>query len=150
MSALITKTMVPSQMAPRQSIPYPKQFSPTDWAFDPVKDAQRYNWRPSNALQTSDNYFDLMEPYKAVKNSMFNTLNGEEPIFGHINFFLNPMEQEQTGAHTSAYFNQKLSRVYGNTDPFRLMRAPAITYPTTLPINVYKGSMARPPMGLSF
>jgi hypothetical protein len=140
----IVQSMLPSQKHTVKSFPAPQEFAPNDWQFD-VNRAQKLNWRPENAVQSSDNYFTLNEPHQDIKNSMFMQLTGEEPIYGHTNYFLNPLQQEQTNAHSSAYSNQKISRVSDNMNPFSsIMSAPPERYPVNVWLNSYKGSMNRP------
>ena len=135
--------MIPSQKQTAQAIVNPRQFSPDDWRFD-INRAQSLNWQPGNALQSDFNYFSQEEPHQLIKNGMFNPLTGQEQIYGHMGYFLNPLAQEQTGAHMNAYGYQKQTRVADNMNPYFVMKAPPNRYPINVPLNSYKGSTNRP------
>jgi hypothetical protein len=136
----IANTMLPSQEQPRQNFPAPNQFSNIgDWQFNPLR-AQQYNWREGNAEQSNDNYFTKEEPHQDIKNGMFNPLTGEEPIYGFINYGLNPLDQEQTNSHMAGYQMQKQTRVSNNMSPAGVMRFPSYNYPVNQWQNVYMGS----------
>lgn len=144
MTNLITKSMVPSQKQSAQAIVNPRQFGPNDWSFD-INRSQELNWQPGNAIQSDFNYFCLNEPHQDIKTSMFDTIPDGAPIYGHMNYYLNPLAQEQTNAHMAAYKFQKQTRVADNMNPFQtgLLAIPT-RYPVNVPLNSYKGSMSRP------
>jgi len=143
----ITQTMIPSQRHTEQGMVNPKEFSPTDWAWNPIR-TNSLDWHPTNALQSNQNMFAKNEPYQNVKNGMFNPLTGREPIFGHCKYFLNPLDQEQTNGQSSAYEMQKQTRFNDNMDPNLSIRCSPYM-PTTYPINdwkkVYIGSQSTRP-----
>lgn len=142
----IVNTMVPSQRATVQSIPNPREFSPTDWKFG-VNRAYQVNWTdPLQYDTSSDNYFNNNEEWRPFKNSMFNPLTGREPVFGEMNYNLNPLDQEQTNSQTAAYKMNGITRVQGNMNPIGVMRAPPYQYPSKPWQSVYIGSMAGAPM----
>ena len=108
------------------------------------------DYMPGNAIQSDANFFALREPYQQVKNGMFNPLTGREPIYGHVNYDLNPFQQEQTNAHMSGYQIQKQTRVADNMSPLYVMRAPTYEYPVKSGKNapnvwarVYNGSQTQ-------
>ena len=139
----IANSMVPSQRHTVQSFPNPMEFGPGDWGFS-VARAQRLDWSPLSMTTSTDNFFTNREPSKTLKNGMFNPLTGEEPIFGHVNYNLNPLEQEQTNAKMSGYQLQKITRVADNMSPAGVMRFPTYQYPVGAWQNVYEGSRAPP------
>lgn len=137
----IANTMLPSQEATRQSIPAPRAFSPNDWRFS-VGRAYRLNFTdPSQADLSTDNYFNNNEEWRPFRNSMFNPLTGREPVFGEMNYSLNPLNQEQTNSHTIAYKQMGYTRVAGNMNPAGVMRLPNYQYPTKPWQSVYQGSL---------
>ena len=143
MSVSIANSMVPSQEHTRQGQPAPRQFAQNDWAWSLNRQWQN-DWNGLDSQFGNPNWFAKNEPYQAVKNGMFNPLTGREPIAGHVNFVLNPLDQEQTNSHTSAYALMKQTRVANNMDPFRLMVNSAPGYGINQPpnkwVNRYTGS----------
>jgi hypothetical protein len=142
----IARSCVPSQENTRQSFPAPRQFRPDDWQFKLASDFAP-DYREGNAIQSDNNYFAKNEGYQNVKNGMFNPLTGQEPIYGHVNYALNPLQMEQTNAHMFGYQAQKQTRVADNMSPAGVMRAPTYKYPVNGPpnvwANVYTGSVRR-------
>jgi hypothetical protein len=132
----IAGSTVPSQEHTRQSFPARGQFAPDDWQFN-VNRANAVDYQTNNAIQSDYNYFALSENYQNIKNGMFNPLTGEEPIYGHVNYSLNPLDQEQTNAGMSGYQNQKQTRVSDNMSPAYSMQFPAYKYPVNTPPNVW-------------
>lgn len=99
------------------------------------------NWTNSIQYRTSDlNYFTNDEAFREFKNSTLDPLTGAEPIYGHMNTPLNPLDQEQTGAHTIAYQQFGLTRITGNMNPGWFMRYQPYTYPTRKWYSNYQGS----------
>ena len=145
-SLSIAQSMLPSQEHTRQSFPAPRQFAPDDWQFNLMRDFAP-DYREGNAEQSNNNYFAKKEPYQQVKNGMFNPLTGQEPIYGHVEYKLNPLDQEQTNAQMSGYQLQKQTRVADNMSPIGVMKFPPYTYPVNGPpnvwANVYTGSVRR-------
>ena len=140
----IVQTMIPQQRHTQKSFPNPREWTANDWSFD-VNQAQELNWRPGTARQSDFNYFSNSEPHQKLQNGVFNPLTGQEPIYGHMNYILNPLAQEQTNAHESAYQKQKVTRVANNMNPFSaIMSAPPYRYPVGVWVNSYKGSMSNP------
>lgn len=141
--ATITNSMLPSQEHTRQNFPAPRQFGPNDWKFS-VDRAQKLNWLPGVKMTNTTNYFHLREPSRKLQSGMFNPLTGQEPTYGHVNYTLNPLDQEQTNAQASAYQLQKSTRVAGNMSPAYSMNFPTYQYPVNNPpniwVNVYNGS----------
>jgi len=91
----IANSMIPSQEQSRQGMVNPRQFGPNDWRFDVNRDPGYHAaYFPSD--QQSDNYRSLNEGHQNVKNGMFMSLTGAEPIYGHMNYPRNPLDQEQT------------------------------------------------------
>ncbi len=131
----IAGSCVPSQEHTRQGLVNPRQFGPNDWKFDVMR-ATQVDWQPGNDT-LNDNYFAKGEGYQTIKNGMFARLTGEEPMYGHVNYKLNPLEQEQTNAHMSAYQNQKMTRVSDNMSPAGSMRFPWYQYPANTPPNIW-------------
>jgi hypothetical protein len=138
----IANTMVPAQRTTEQSIFNPKEISPTMWMFDPVR-TQQYDWQPEVAQLSNNNMFAKNEPYQDVKNGMFNPLTGREPIYGHVRYRLNPLDQEQT--NRAGYEQQKQTRYRDNMDPAVAMRWPAYQYPVNDWRKVYQGSISTRP-----
>jgi len=138
----IATSCVPSQNATRQSVVAPNQFSSADWRFSPTR-TEVYNWQSGVAITSNDNYFAKAEPYQKIKNSMFNPLTGQEPIYGQVNYTMNPALQEQTNSHMSGYSNQLQTRVRDNMSPAGVMRAPVQLYPVGHWINSYQGASVR-------
>ncbi len=138
--------MLPSQEHTRQSFPAPRQFAPDDWQFSLMRDFAP-DYREGNAEQSNDNMFAKQEGYQNVKNSMFNPLTGQEPIYGHVEYKLNPLAQEQTNAQMSGYQLQKQTRIADNMSPIGVMKFPPYMYPVNGPpnvwANVYTGSVRR-------
>lgn len=138
--------MVPMQRATVQGMVNPREFSPNDWKFN-VARAQDLDWQKDNDITSDFNFFARSEPFHEIKNGMFNPLTGQEPIYGHVNYKLNPLQQEQTNAKMSGYQNQKQTRVRDNMSPVYSMRFPAYQYPSNGPpnvwANVYMGSRTR-------
>lgn len=145
-SLSIAASMIPSQEHTRQSFPAPRQFGPANWSFQLMRDSAP-DYREGNAEQSDLNMFAKNEPYQAIKNGMFNPLTGTEPIYGHVNYVLNPLEQEQTNAKMSGYQLQKQTRIADNMSPKGVMNFPSYRYPTNGPpniwANVYTGSVRR-------
>lgn len=141
----IIQSMVPQQKHTVKNFPAPREFSPNDWQFD-VNRAQELNWREGTAIQSDFNFFTLNEPHHSIKNSMFDNSTADNGIiYGHTDYHLNPLEQEQTNAHMSAYQKQKVTRVANNMNPFSsIMSAPPERYPTNVWLNSFKGSQTRP------
>ena len=139
----IAQSMLPSQEATRQSCPAPRQFGPNDWRFELMRDFAP-DYRPGNAIQSDFNFFALNEPYQNIKTSMFNPLTGQEPIYGQVDYKLNPLQQEQTNAQMSGYGLQKQTRVADSMNPAGVIRFPSYTYPTNSPpnnwVHIYTGS----------
>lgn len=143
-SLSIANTMTPSQRGTVQSIPNPREFSPSNWMFDPIR-ANAPDWRPSNADLSNNNYYSQKEGYQNIKNGMFNPLTGAEPVNGHVNYFLKPLDQEQTNAHMSGYKDQKITRVADNMNPAFVMRFPPYQYPINDWRKVFQGSQSTRP-----
>jgi hypothetical protein len=144
MAQLINRTMVPSQMRPRQSIVEPRAYNPNEWAFR-VGDTGRFNWRPGNTIQNDDNWRDLKEGYQSGKNSMYRQLTGQEQIYGHIDYSMNPLRQDQTVL--PVHNIQKATRVTDNEDPNIYIRTNSDFYPSNLSnpriFGNYRGSRQR-------
>ena len=147
----IANACVPSQEHTRQGFPAPNQFGPGDWSWNIGRQYQN-DWNGNEQNNGNLNYFAKNEGYQQVKTAMFNPLTGEEPVYGHMNYVLSPLDQEQTNSHTSAYTLMGQTRVAGNMNPVGVMRAPTYTYPVNGPPNlwarVYQGSTARAPMAM--
>lgn len=145
-SVSIAQSMIPSQRGTVQSCVNPREFSETDWQFN-VNRAYQLDWAPGAAMNSNLNYFTQMEPHQKIKNGMFNPLTGREPIYGHTNYTLNPLDQEQTGSHMAAYQLQKQTRVADNMSPLPSMRFPPYQYPINTPtsawVHSYQGSRSR-------
>ncbi len=139
----IANSMVPSQRRTVQSFPNPNEFGAGDWGFN-VTRAQQLDWSPLSVNTSSNNFFTNLEPSKNLKNRMFNPLTGQEPVFGHVNCYLNPLEQEQTNAKMAGYQLQKITRVADNMSPVGVMRFPTYQYPVGAWQNVFEGSRAPP------
>lgn len=136
----IVNSMVTSQRATVQNFPNPREFTPNDWRFD-VNRAYQVDWtNPIHADTSSDNYFNNNEEWRPFKNSMFNPLIGGEPIFGQINYNLNPADQEQTNSHTVAYQGFGRTRVAYNMNPTGVMRAPTYQYPVRKWQTIFQGN----------
>jgi len=142
----IARSMVPAQRGTVQSVVNPREFGPNDWEFS-VSRATQLDWVPGTALNSNLNFFTQREPHQQIKNGMFNPLTGQEPIYGHTNYQLNPLDQEQTGSHMSAYQLQKQTRVSDNMSPLHSMRFPTYQYPINTPtsawVHAYQGSGTR-------
>lgn len=132
----LSQTCVPIQENSRQAFPARGQFTPDLWKFDPNK-PQQLDWQVGVKHFQNDNYFAKEEGYQEIKNTMFNPLTGQEPVYGNVNYFLNPLQQEQTNAHMSGYQLQKQTRVADNMSPMGVMRFPAYQYPINKPPNVW-------------
>jgi hypothetical protein len=139
----IANTLVPSQRHTQQNFPNPREFAPDDWQFNPNR-AQQLDWQPLASTLSTTDFYSNREAWKTIKNGMFNPLTGAEPIFGHVDYLLNPLEQEQTNAKTFAYQAQKVTRVADNMSPAGSMRMPTYRYPVGAWQNVYQGSRAPP------
>ena len=135
----IAPSCIPSQNGTSKSVVEPREFSPTDWMFNTNR-AYSYDWRNGNAITNNDNYFAKAEPYQKIKTGMFNPLTGQEPIYGHVNYRLNPMDQEQTMSHMSGYENQLQTRVSDNMNPGLVMRYPPQLYRVGVWQNCYQSS----------
>lgn len=139
----IVNSMIPSQRHTVQSIPNPREFSKTDWRQDYTR-TYMLDWTNPLQADTNDpNYFDRNEAWKPFKNSMFNPLTGQEPIYGQINYTLNPLNQEQTNSHTVAYAQNGQTRVAWNMNPTGVMRFPNYQYPTRPWQTNYVGSRSK-------
>lgn len=140
----IAQSMVPSQRSSVQSMPNPREFSPSNWQFSPYDDPAGFDFRKGNALQSDFNFFSEREPWQMHKSSMFLQNQPGNPLYGHVNYKLNPKDQEQTNSHMTAYAGQKETRVADNISPAGAMRFPAYQYPSNSPpnlwVNVYQGS----------
>lgn len=134
----ITQSMTPNQRSTLQSTVNPREFGPNDWQFDINRSVQ--NWAPTMSNVGNDNMFTRNEPHRQIKNGMFNPLTGTEPIYGQVNYFLNPLQQEQTNSHTSAYANQNITRIAWSTNAERVMANPAFSYPYPKWQNTYTGA----------
>ncbi len=147
-SLSIAQTMIPSQEHTRQGLVNLGQFGPTDWMWS-IDRQYRNDWNGNEQNNGNPNYFAKNEGYQQVKSGMFNPLTGQEPVFGHMNYKLNPLDQEQTGAHSSAYSAMKQTRVAGNMSPAGVMTNPTYQYGTNYPPNlwarVYQGSQVKAP-----
>lgn len=145
----IANTMLPSQRHTEQNFPNPREFAPNDWQFSPSR-AQQLDWQPMVQSLSTTNWYSNREGWKQVKNGMFNPLTGAEPIFGHVDYQLNPLEQEQTNAQMSGYQAQKVTRVADNMSPVGSMRMPTYQYPVGAWQNVFQGSRYPPNMPRPF
>lgn len=145
----IAQSMVPSQRHTEQNFPNPREFAPNDWQFSTNR-AQQLDWVPLSADLSCDNWFNNKEAWQSIKNGMFNPLTGQEPTFGHVDYKLNPMEQEQTNAQMSGYQLQKVTRVADNMSPIGSMRMPTYQYPVGAWQNVFQGSRYPPNMPRPF
>lgn len=145
----IAQSMLPSQRHTEQNFPNPREFAPNDWQFSPLR-AQQLDWQPMVADLSCDNWYNNKEAWQSIKTGMFNPLTGAEPIFGHVDYQLNPMEQEQTNAQMSGYQLQKITRVADNMSPAGSMRLPTYQYPVGAWQNVFQGSRYPPNMPRPF
>lgn len=132
----IANTLNPSQKQAWHSIAEPKEYSQTDWMFDLSRDPQ--NWSGDPALK-NDNYFYLNEPwYNSLKDNMFKKLTGNEPIFGHMNYARNRLDQNQTNkAVNDLYYETQLD---WNKNPEVMTTNPVSKYPQVPDILNYQGS----------
>lgn len=139
----ISQSCQTSQEHTRQGFPAPRAQRPDDWMFK-LSSAQAVDYQPGNAQTSNNNYFAKRENYQTMKNGMFNPLTGAEPLYGHVNYTTNPLQQEQTNAQASAYQLQKSTRVNDNMSPAYQMNFPAYYYPVNnrpnVWANVYQGS----------
>ena len=126
----ISSSMVPSQRHTEQGCVNRGEFGPNDWKFDIMR-TPKLDWAPDVALYSDCNYFTKTEAHQKLKTMMFNQPTGNSPIYGHTNYFLNPLDQSQTNSHMSAYKGQEVTRVADNTSPAYVMHAPAYQYPIT-------------------
>lgn len=146
----IANTMVPSQRSTVQNFPNPGEFGPGDWGFS-VGRAQRLDWSPMSAELSCDNWYNNKEAWKNMTGTnMFNPLTGQEPIFGEVNYQINPLDQEQTNAKMSGYQLQKQTRVRDNMSPMGSMINPTYRYPVGAWQNVYMGSRTPPVQPMPF
>lgn len=118
--------MVPSTRTTYQSIFNPRENSPTDWQFQPQRDAG-YSKAFFPAVQQSDNYFVYNEGHQKIRNGMFPSLTGEEPTYGHIDFERNPLDQQQTNHAVTDM--TKVTRVQWSNSAVKSMRAIPSQYP---------------------
>lgn len=109
--------MIPSQR--RQGMINPKENSPTDWQFQPQREPG-FSKAFFPADEQSDNYYTLNEGHKQILNGMFDNNTTGNPIFGHVNFQLNPLDNNKT--NLQANDNQKQTRVSWSNSAFRSMR----------------------------
>lgn len=78
----------------------------------------------------SDNYFTKNEGWQQVKNGIFNQPTGKEPIYGSVNFELNPLDQGQTSREVFALNGMtRAGGACGNKNPFKFMWRTASLYP---------------------
>lgn len=88
----------------------------------------------------SDNYMPLSEGYQSIKNGMFNSTTGLEPVYGHMNYPRNPLNQEQTNRAGRAMQMQTQIEAQGaphTQNPFRTMSKIPSKYPYTRGIAHY-------------
>lgn len=136
--------MIPQQRGTQKAFINPREFTPSNWAFD-VNRTPELNWRPGNIDQSDYNHFHNNEPAEDLNISMFGPDSNPNKIYGFTQYDLNPLAQEQTNAHMSAYQKQKVTRVADNMSPFSsIMSAPPSRYPVNVWLNSYTGSMNRP------
>lgn len=136
----ISGTCLPQQKRTEKAIRNPGEFTPDDWKFSVTGDPNGWDWRGGNAVTGDSNLFNNREPYRLIQNAIFGPLTGQEPIYGHVKYHLNPLDQEQTNAKMSAYQIQKQTRVLDNMSPLGVMRYPAYKYPVNVWSNIYQGS----------
>ncbi len=120
----ISSSCIPSQR--QQSIINPRENSPTDWQFQMTREAG-YQSSMMGAVNQSDNMFVLKEGHQRVKNGMFDKLTGGEPIFGHVNFDRNPLDNNRNNLQAAAI--QGTTQVQWNKNPFPLMFKSPSQYP---------------------
>lgn len=121
-----TMTTVPSQRQAHQSIANPREMGPDYWRFNPDRGVGTSKaFFPAD--QQSDNYRTLNEGHHRIKNGAMNPLTGEEPIYGHMHYPRNPLDQEQT--NRPAYNIQKETRILDSRNPVRTMINIPSSYP---------------------
>ena len=138
--ATIANSMIPQQRQAYQSVANPGEMNPDYWRFNVPRDSGNSKaYFPARAQ--SDNYRALGEGYRNVANGMFNQLVGSEPVYGHMKFPLNPLDQEQQ--NRVGYDYQKQTRVLDNRDPVRVMANTPTQYPNYRGMPVYYNFQGR-------
>ena len=132
----IANTCLPRQMNTQKAVTNPREYAPDEWAFEPTR-AQEYDWQPTNRETSSLNMRAKNEGYQTIKSGMFAQNRPENPIYGHVKYFLNPLDQEQCNAKMSGYQLQKQTRVSNNMSPDYSMRQPYYQYGVNYPANVW-------------
>jgi hypothetical protein len=122
----IAQTMVPSQI--NNSVMNPQ----AGWVFDMTRDAG-YQQTKVPSDQQSDNYFYYNEPATTeLKDKAFGMLTGLEPVFGHMVYPLNPLNQEQTnreGRDLQMMTQQESQGAPHTQNPLRTMIGQPDMYP---------------------
>lgn len=132
----IANTMNPQQKQPYRSLIEPREISPDDWKFALARSPQTWSGMPPN--WQSDNFFVLSEPStNFLKDGMFGRLTGQEPIFGHLDSPINPLDQNQT--------NRAVNELYKRTQfnwnmGLQVLKGDPSTYPQTKDYYNYQGS----------
>jgi hypothetical protein len=126
-----------SQLTKVQAIPYKNQFGLGVWSYS-IKN--NYDWQPGVAQLSDQNYSTKGEGWQKIKNGMYNRLTGDEPIYGLVNYELNPLNNEQCNAHKIAYQQQKNSQLHPSSGYSKYLPNPNIEYPSTRFYNSFTNS----------
>lgn len=139
-NTLISKSMIPSQRNTLQSLPYRYEFSPTDWLHQVNRDPE-LSWTKGNNDWGAPNYFARDELYKKLGTDITPKVLPNEPIYGLTRYLTNPLDQEQTCSHTTAFATEQATRIVGPKDGKTLIRTQNTIYPVRHPITVYEGQL---------
>ena len=146
----IVYSMTPGVRQAVVPVPNPKEFSPNDWRQRIFLDAP--HWEEPADIQ-SDNYRVLNEPsHNILKNKMFGPLSNPNLIYGHTQYPLNPLEQQQTNRPVNQIY--KVTRVQDVNGVNKINHNLAIQYPVpTYYRQSFQGStqqMRNLPLGVRF
>jgi len=118
--------MVPGTRATYQSIFNPGENGPGVWQFQPEREPG-YSKSFLPAVYQTTNGYSLTENWQKTKNGMFMQNSGEEPIFGHVDYPRNPLDQQQTNHEVTDL--TKITRVQWSNSAAKSMFGTPSQYP---------------------
>lgn len=130
----IANTMNPMQKGPYRSMIEPGEISGANWQWSIDRAQQDFKLPPK---WQSDNYFDQGEGYKSIKNGMYGQLTGREPMYGHMDYPRNPLDQNQTNMEVNDMY--KMTQ-YNWSKGLKVLRFDPSRYPQVKDYLNFQGS----------
>lgn len=139
----ITNSMIPMQGTTRQACAARGEFSPDYWRFDLNRTFPRDYQSSVPYITSNQSFFTKTEPHQTLESTTHGMPTGDEPVYGHMKYIRNPLDQEQTNGHSIAFKLQGVSRVQDNMNPIGSMRYPPYQYPYLNWTTIYNGSTSK-------